>query len=345
MIMKTRWIIFGCLFLLVACSSIQQIQKPEQPMTPEEVTVQYLTLEGDISEPKAEISGLAWYKDYLILLPQYPRLFPSEYDGSLFAIPKAKITEYLNEVSPTPIKPIPISLNAPGLKDAIEGYEGFEALAFYDNTVFFTIESEVEQAMGYLYKGAISEDMSTITVEVDKRVELPPRAPIGNATDETILVTPDRVITIYEWNSMLLKNSPYAYVFDHSFNLVDSLTLPYVEYRITDATELDENDNFWVINYMWSGDYSESYKPEDPIAKTYGKGETHKKYQTVERLLEFHYSPKGISLVKQPPIQLKLIDDDNSRNWEGIIRYDDKGFILVTDEFPRTILGFVKNPD
>ena len=342
--MKKNYLIFVVISLLFACSTMQTIQKPEEPAQPEEVIVQEIILEGEISEPKAEISGLAWYGDYLILLPQYPHLFPSEYDGSLYAIPKAKIAEHLNEVPNAPIKPIPISLNAPGLKDMIDGYEGFEALAFYDNTVFFTVESEVESAMGYLYKGTISDDMSTITIEVDNSVELPPRAPISNATDETILVTDTRVITMYEWNSSYLKNEPFAYVFDHSLNLVDSLSFPYVEYRITDATELDENDNFWAINYMWSGDYGENYKPADPVIATYGKGETHKQYKTVERLLEFHYSTQGISLVKQPPIQLKLIDDDNSRNWEGIVRYGDQGFIIVTDKFPSTILGFVRMP-
>ena len=342
--MKKSYFIIVILFLVFACSSVQIVEKPETPAQPEEVIVQNIVLTGEISEPKAEISGLAWYGDYLILLPQYPHLFPSEYDGSLFAIPKSKIAEHLNEVPNAPIKPLPISLNAPGLKDLIEGYEGFEAIAFYENTVFFTVESEVESAMGYLFKGTISDDMSTITVDVDKRVELPPRAHISNATDETILVTDTRVITIYEWNSSYLENDPYAYVFDHSLNLVDSLSLPYIEYRITDATELDDNDNFWAINYMWSGDYGENYLPVDPIAETYGKGETHKKYKTVERLLEFHYSTKGISLVKQPPIQLKLINDDNSRNWEGIVRFGDEGFIIVTDKFPSTILGFVRMP-
>ena len=333
------------MMILSACTSLRQVQKPEEPALPLEVNVHYITLEGEISEPKAEISGLAWYGDYLILLPQYPHLFHSEYDGAFFAIPKAKLAENLNEVPNSPISPLPIDLNAPNLKDIIKGYEGFEAVAFYGDTVFFTIESEPDAMMGYLMKGTISDDMKTITIDVDGRVELPPRAPIGNATDETIIVTPERVITIYEWNSMLLDNQPYAYIFDHSLNLIDSLSMPYVEYRITDATQLDEKNNFWAINYMWSGDYGKSYDTEDPIAQAFGKGETHKKYKTVERLLEFHFSSSDITLLDTPPIQLRLIDDDKSRNWEGIVRYDDKGFIIVTDKFPSTILGFVRNPN
>lgn len=32
----------------------------------------YITLNGDITNPDQEVSGLAWHKDNLILLPQYP---------------------------------------------------------------------------------------------------------------------------------------------------------------------------------------------------------------------------------------------------------------------------------
>lgn len=44
-----------------------------------------------------------------------------------------------------------------------------------------------------------------------------------------------------------------------------------------------------------------------------------------------------------PPIQLQLIDGV-SRNWEGLVRLDERGFLLITDEFPETILAFVAKP-
>ncbi|GIS56929.1 MAG: hypothetical protein CM1200mP1_08670 [Candidatus Neomarinimicrobiota bacterium] len=43
-----------------------------------------------------------------------------------------------------------------------------------------------------------------------------------------------------------------------------------------------------------------------------------------------------------PPIQLEL--NKNSRNWEGLVRMDKKGFLMIVDEHPRTILAFVKKP-
>jgi hypothetical protein len=38
---------------------------------------------------------------------------------------------------------------------------------------------------------------------------------------------------------------------------------------------------------------------------------------------------------------LELVSDDDTRNWEGLVRLDDYGFLLATDKYPRTILAFV----
>jgi hypothetical protein len=44
-----------------------------------------------------------------------------------------------------------------------------------------------------------------------------------------------------------------------------------------------------------------------------------------------------------PPIQMELTSDD-ARNWEGLVRLDERGFLIMTDKFPETILGFVTMP-
>ena len=43
-----------------------------------------------------------------------------------------------------------------------------------------------------------------------------------------------------------------------------------------------------------------------------------------------------------PPIQLYL--EEKSRNWEGLARVDGKGFLMIVDEHPRTILAFIPKP-
>ncbi len=98
-----------------------------------------------------------------------------------------------------------------------------------------------------------------------------------------------------------------------------------------------------MINYFYPGDNDLKAQAE-PLAEIYGKGATHNQYEGVERLVEFHYSPGEIVLNQTPPIQLELDLELGSRNWEGLVRLDDLGFLLITDEYPTTILGFVPYP-
>ena len=115
---------------------------------------------------------------------------------------------------------------------------------------------------------------------------------------------------------------------------------PNIEYRITDATRIDQNGRFWAINYFWPGDKKRLKPAADPIAETSGKGKTHQSSDVVERLIEFEIKDEIINFSDHEPIQLEL-DKDAPRNWEGIVRIDDKGFLIATDKHPKMILGFV----
>ena len=64
----------------------------------------------------------------------------------------------------------------------------------------------------------------------------------------------------------------------------------------------------------------------------------------VERLLEFQFVDGKIVRTETQPINIKLSEFGESRNWEGIVRLDNIGFLIVTDRFPGTILAFI-SPD
>jgi hypothetical protein len=64
----------------------------------------------------------------------------------------------------------------------------------------------------------------------------------------------------------------------------------------------------------------------------------------VEHLIELRYTEHGIVTTGRRPIDLVLKEDGLSRNWEGIAPLDDRGFILVTDKFPKTMMVFVQRP-
>ena len=111
-----------------------------------------------------------------------------------------------------------------------------------------------------------------------------------------------------------------------------------IDYRITDVTSLDSQNRFWAINYFFPGDTFLA-RDNDPLVLGYGLGATHRNYNHIERLVEFQYSEQGITRIDQPPLYLQL--NAIQHNWEGVVRLDQRGFLLATDKFPNTLLGFV----
>jgi hypothetical protein len=322
-------------FTAPASAAIVSLQ--EQPVT-------IIPLQGPVSRSEAEISGLAWYRDQLILLPQYPKRGGKGRDGSLWSIPKSDILAFLAGHLPGPLKPISIPLDAGGVDRQISGFEGFEAIAFMGNQIFLTIEAHGGASMrGYLIKGEISPDLSAIRLDPASLTENYLQANWGNSSDESILVASGEIFTFYELNGLELNPDPHATRFDPDLKLLGNIPFPRIEFRVTDATQLDDQERFWVINYFFPGDVAQSTE-DDPLAKQYGRGPTHARSQIVERLVELQYSPQSIALTGTPPIQLQLRKDGEARNWEGIVRLDEMGFLLATDKFPETILGFVALP-
>jgi hypothetical protein len=331
---------------LLACLLLALFGCTPEPSTPSatpsdatvtEIPAVVLPLSGPLGKASAEISGMAWYGDALVLLPQYP----SRFGESLFTLPRSEILAYLEGERTAPLEPTPIPFLFEGL-EGIAGFEGFEAIAFEDASVFLTIEARQAGGMvGYLVAGEVAEGLSEIRVEAESLVELPPQAPLDNFSDELLLVTDGSVLTLYETSGVNVNPSPVMRRFSTA-GLEPEGTLPFpnIEYRLTDATAIDAEGRFWAINYLWPGDVEKLQPGPDPLAETYGEGPTHAASTTVERLVEFRVTEEGIVRTERPPLQLRLLEDD-ARNWEGLVRLPGEGFLLATDKFPETILAFV----
>ena len=303
----------------------------EQPVIPIEIS-------GPLADRNSEVSGLDWYADYLIILPQYPERLGNH----LFALRKADILDALSAQRTAPLEPIPIPFFAPDFASEIGGFEGFEAIAFKGNRAFITIEAELNgAAKGYVVTGTLASDLSQLAIDSQRLAESPVQSTSPNKADESLIVAENQIIAIYEANGAQLNPSPSMHAFDFELRPQPPVSFPNIEYRITDATALDEQSHFWAINYFYPGD-SDLLPARDPLAIRYGRGSTHRQQPTVERLVEFSYSQNGTTRTSTAPIQLELAAA--SRNWEGIARLDDKGFLLMTDKFPETILGFVALP-
>ena len=303
-----------------------------------EVAVIEIPLAGEAGKPEAELSGMAWYSDTLILLPQYPTRCGAG-DGCLWGLAKADILAFLDGSRREPLQPFPIRLLAPGA-NKLKGFEGFEALAFAGDQVFVTIETKPGKMLGCLVSGSITPDGSQISLDTAHATAIEPQSGITNLSDEALLVAGRRVFTFYEANGARVNPKPVAHLFDLTLAAQGTVTFPALEYRLTDVTPPDERGSFWGINYFYPGD-SQLAAP-DPLARQYGIGESHARSPMVERLVEFHFTENGVELSAGAPLQLQLTDE--ARNWEAIARLDERGFLLATDKFPRTILGFAAYP-
>jgi hypothetical protein len=322
-------------------SNLTEAQATPEPSKVFEYPVTVIPLTGPLADPSAEISGMAWYSDTLVLLPQYPDRFGDAQAGVVFSLSRAEIQAYLEGNSTSPLTPNPLPFYDPGIEQRVPGFEGYEAIAFDGNTVYLTIEARPGGMLGYLVKGTLASDLSSIHLDLSRLTPIEPQTNLSNMCYESLLVFGQRLIAIYEANGAIINPQPYTPMFDKNLTLTDQLAFPNVEFRITDATPPDLFGAFWAINYFFPGDTP--LKPaSDPIAEQYGKGPTHSRYETVERLVQFQFSEAGIVLAETPPIQLVLIDDNHSRNWEAIAPLLGKGFLLATDQYPETILGFVE---
>jgi len=345
--MKHRWVNLFSIFIvlcLIGCHKNAREEhsvKPELPSTVSEVQesdIHEIPMKGLIARDRAEISGMAWCGDNLILLPQYPHRF-SDKGNFVFSIPEYSIRSFLKGSSEDEIDPDLIPFDTGDL-DAIEGFEGYEAIAFDGEKFFVTIEArEGNGMMGYLVGGEVQGDCSGLTVYPDSLASITPQADLDNMSDETLIIYQDQIYTLYEANGANINPWAVAHIFTPSLEPISTKSMANVEYRITDATVTDDDGVFWAINYFYPGD-TKLQPALDQVAINYGVGVSHNGSDPVERLLAFRVREDGIELVDREPIYLELLVEE-ARNWEGLVKFG-KGFLLVTDKFPTTILAYVE---
>lgn len=293
--------------------------------------VQEIELAGDIVNGEAQLSGLAWYRDWLILLPQYPDFAGN---GSfVYGLHKQAILDYLVQEAPIPLTPTPIPFNTNRLD--IFGSQGFEAVDFglLDGveTAVFTIEAAPwGQMRGYLLRGQMAPDLSQLTLELEPIVEMLPQARQFNMAYEAVLIANNQVLAFYELNGARFNGNPQALGFDRTLQPTQTAILPHIPHRITGVTSVDENGRFWAINYLPRG--LNLLSPQ-PIWQN--------QQRAIEQLIELAITDTGIQRTATPPINLH---GQAGRNWEGIVRLDALGFLLVIDNTPRTMLAFVETP-
>ncbi|MBU8869666.1 MAG: hypothetical protein KOO60_02210 [Gemmatimonadales bacterium] len=316
-----------------------------------------LPVVGPLTDPRAEVSGLTWKGDTLIVLPQDPELFGHDDVLGFFIIPKQEILDAISDAdrssnsetnsrADNPIDPRQIKCIAPGLARIIRGFDGLEAIGVQGNRCYMTIEAKDDTSMaGYLICGQFDMTQNLVRMDMAQLTAIPMGLNIHNIAEESLVIDGSRIITLSEANGRNCNPEPRAKTFDEKTNFLGSLPFPNIEYRVTDATALDEDRRFWVLNYFFPPEREKLQVGKDPEISRFGRPPGQDTEGCVERLLELRITEhETIVRTNTPPLYLELRPDGVCRNWEALVRLDNAGFLVMTDQYPGTLLAFVPNP-
>lgn len=360
------------LALLIALLLVPVVGAQDEEATPEampqmapETAVQFIELAGPAAERDAEISSLTWAGDTLLLITENPFIYAEEGEaGRFYALSREAIADYLAADDPAPLEPYPVPLSGPDIQNTVGGYavsfDGFEAAAvtdisfFTNDMIFLTIEADTvnpadETMRSYVISGMIQysgDNIQEIHLNLQDFIEIPRQTDFNNMAYESLAVLGDSLVAIYEANTSVVNPDAVAYEIDLATGELSTTPLANIPYRLTDMTSIDEDGVFWTVNYFFPGEQFLNVEV-DPIFEQYGIGESHTQFDAVERLVAYQYSEDGITFADIEPIQLLMTEESNGRNWEGIARWtseDNPGFLIVTDRFPVTLLGYVPAP-
>ena len=106
-----------------------------------EAKITRIYLSEPLDKPKAELSGLTWAEDWLILLPQYP----SRFEDHIYRIPKVEILDYLKEPTERMLTPQEVSFISAGVEKKVDGYEGFKSITTDGLDAWLTIEIQCKE--------------------------------------------------------------------------------------------------------------------------------------------------------------------------------------------------------
>jgi len=337
------WILWFTTVSLVvpSCASVTpSTKRPSYPVSITETAILELPLTGRLANPKIEISAMAWHGDTLVLMPQYPSCTANKDAMCALTLERQDILARIDG-NPEPLEAQELVIEAEGLAQSIRGFEGFEGLAIIGDQVFIAVEARPSPIamMGWLVPGTWTDQ--GIILRGEERIQIQPASGLLNKTDEALVGSADGLLTIHEINGSNHNPSPQAHQFGLDLQLKTKHAFPPIEYRITDGTQLDADRRFWIMSYQWSGDVSLQIG-EDPVFRQFGTGKTHALSNGIERLIELQLTDAGITTTKSLPVIFEL--GPASRNWEGLVRLGTRGFLVVTDQHPTTILGFVPYP-
>jgi hypothetical protein len=335
-----RLLAFASIGMVCACSSDRGTDAdarlgdvPRVRVRPREIPLAF-----DVDPDLLEFSALAWWGDRLLMVPQDPRVAHSSGEPHWYVLERAVLARWLDGSDPGPLRPESMSFDDDGIQERIAGWDGYEAVALRGDSLVASIERVDSGKWGsVIVRGMLRRDPLRVQLDASVLIDVEGHSGRPNFSEEALVATEDAVYALHELNGRRVNPRARAHRMGWDLTTLTEVPMAALEYRITDATDADQRGRFWVTNQFWPPEAARVRPASDPLAvRRRPAGEP------VERLVALLVDSTGVHLDRsEGVIELELSEDRVTRNWEGIVRWEDEGFLIVTDRYPRTILAFV----
>jgi hypothetical protein len=293
--------------------------------------IHIITLPAEISYYDNQFSGLQIANQKLYLMSE-SRLQDNR-EAKLYSIKITDIEHHMKDTSYIlpfeKIKIYGLDSLAYRMKKNGQEYEGLEAFAIDNESIYFSVETATPSSDCYLLKGRL--DNGNIYLQQTLVAVQKPRNSDGNtiynAGFEAIMLMKDRLYTFYEYN-YFDRNYVYSYDTSLSNGRKDSLPIDRSPFRITDITAVDSN-HFTAINFFYKGEGGDTvYRvpPTDTLNNKLVHGQN--SYDNYCRLININYSNKHFSW---KPLWV-FPGEYTGYNWEGIVAYN-HGYFIINDKY------------
>eukprot|EP01129_Flabellula_baltica_P013489 TRINITY_DN6268_c0_g1_i1.p1 TRINITY_DN6268_c0_g1~~TRINITY_DN6268_c0_g1_i1.p1 ORF type:complete len:351 (-),score=79.90 TRINITY_DN6268_c0_g1_i1:16-1041(-) len=330
-----HYAIIGIASAIVVAAIVIVIIFVVNPIIPDpssdETVITLLKLASPFDDSALEYSGLAWYNDtVLILLPENPT-------DHIYMLHRDDVVAYLDSAMDDGIVLETIGFTVSG-ELSIDDFQGYESIVFDGDVAYLTIEAGTLGIASYMVQGSFSLE-DGLVIDASSKVSLDMPVEILNYGHESLFMDGNTPVAIYEWNRY--SNADTLSFADRVMGgTIERVVFPSIPYRITDATSLDAENNFWVINYLYPGD---GWRVSDYPYAEYLTG-THSVLPQVEAIIQLNYNNEtnGVTRVDRAPVLLAL--EREGRNWEGLVRFEAgnyTGFLTITDQHPSSLFAYV----
>ncbi|RKZ12262.1 hypothetical protein DRQ53_10990 [bacterium] len=321
--------------LLFACACAPS-PPPQQQRAPRIVASQVHQLPLQLEEPfaDAEFSSIWWDGDDLLILPQYA----GEKGRGILALQRDSIGRAIEELragrEPRPLRPRVITTEVSGVRDSISDYDGLEAVAVRDGRCFVLAEFGHEGGTAWgsrLVYGTVEREHGSIRFDSLGQTSLEGPQMRSNYTHEAMVLADEELWVLCELNGRAVTELPLLMRYSLDLQPRGTWPMPALEYRISDATNLDDQGRFWVINLFWP--------PDAEIVGASGE-------LPIERLVPLRFTGQRIEVDPERAwLDLRGDEERPMYNWEGVARWGEEGFLLVTDSYPEDLLAYVERPE